>query len=174
MLERAVARAQKHRDVVRPDVSGREIQAAVAREITRNDYNRGDPRCRLAGVDRAGRRTIDRSLEGPVAVTHEHRDRVGVEVGDSQIEMAVAEVTRHDRVGVWADGKLRHRHRLKRAIAIALQNVDRAKTRCGHSQVDFAVAEIAGNDRGRIAVGEFDGLRGGEAAPVLVGQDRDV
>ena len=43
-------------------------------------------------------------LERPVAVAQEHRDIVGVGVGDGQVEMAVAEVARHDREGIRPDG----------------------------------------------------------------------
>ena len=39
----------------------------------------------------------DRGLKRPVAVAQEHRDIVGVGVGDGQVDMAIAEVARHDR-----------------------------------------------------------------------------
>ncbi len=88
-LEGAVAFAQEHGDVVGVDVSRGQVEAAVAVEIAGHESDR---RPCPAGDSR----TL-RGLERPVAVAQEHRDIVGVGVGDGQVEMAVAEVARHDR-----------------------------------------------------------------------------
>ena len=53
--------------------------------------------------DAGGCRGIDGGLERTVAVAHEHRNIVGVQVSDGQVDMAVAEITGHDRHGVHAD-----------------------------------------------------------------------
>ena len=97
-LEGAVAFAQEHGDVGGADVSRGQVEAAVAVEIARDDDRSRSTRRAAASI-----RRVDRGLKRPVAVAQEHRDIVGVGVGDGQVEMAVAEVARHDRGGIRPD-----------------------------------------------------------------------
>ena len=176
-LERAVALAQEHGDVGGADVSGGEVEAAVAVEIARHESRSGPypAATPLALMHAAGRRrTVDRGLERPVAVAQEHRDVVGVGVGDGQIEMAVAEVARHDRVGIRPDGKRRHRLGAnvpsplpcRMSTALVLESVTaRSRLPLPKSPATIDVGALPGSG---------DGLRGGEVSPALIGEDGDV
>ena len=155
-LERAVALAQEHGDVGGADVSRGQVKAAVAVEIARHEIDRGRPCRHAVGVDHAAacRRTVDGGLKRPVAVAQEHRDIVGVGVGDGQVEMAVAEVARHDRGGVRPDGERRHRLGWNVPSPLPFRISTTLVARVGHGQVEVTGAEVARHDRCRSAARE--------------------
>ena len=175
-LERAVALAKQHGDVGGADVSGGQVKAAVAVEIARDDIDRGRPCRHAACIDHAaaGRRTVDRGLKRPVAVAQEHRDIVGVGVGDGQIEMAVAEVARHDRVGVRPDGERRHRLGLERAVAVALQMSTALVLASVTARSRLPVPKSPATMRCRSAAREARWFAWPRNSPALIGQDGDV
>ena len=125
-LEGAVALAQEHGDVGGAEVSRGQVEAAVAVEIARDEIDRGRPRrTPLALITPLAVVLCDCGLERPVAVAQEHRDIVGVGVGDGQVELAVA-VSRppRSRTGFAPTGDRRQRLSPERAVAVALQDVN--------------------------------------------------
>ena len=149
-------------DVAGADVSRGQVEAAVSVEIARDQCDRARPH-----------RRVHCGLERAVAVAQQHRDIVGVGVGDSQVEMTVAEVARHDRGWVLPPTAIDLATETCRRRCLA--GYQRACVRVGHGQVEVTGAEVAGHDGRRSgACGELDGLQGGEIAPALIGQDGDV
>ncbi len=163
-LERAVAFAQEHGDVVGADVSRGQVEAAVAVEIARDQGERAPTPAAMC----------DRGLKRAVAVAQEHRDIVGVGVGDGQVEMAVAEVARHDRAGVRPDGERRRRAGTcrRRCLGGYPPRFGSSRSRPGRG----------GPCRSRpprwmsacSPSGSAIGRQGREIPPALIGQDGDV
>ena len=88
---------------------------------------------------------MHRGLKRPVAVAQEHRDIVGVGVGDGQVEMAVAVKSPATIDEGFAPTRIDD-GRAKRAVAVALQDINHAVARVGHGQVEVAGAEVARHD----------------------------
>ena len=114
--------------------------------------------------------------EVALAITPQDRDVAGAEVGDGQVEVAVAgEVARHDRRGSLPD-----RDRLgvgEVALAVARQDRDVALTRvgvgAGDGQVEVTGAGVDRRDRDGLQP-DRDRLGDREVALAVARQDRDV
>ena len=141
-LEAPVPPAQQHGNIVRQDLSGRKIEAAVAVNVGRGQ---AAPR---------GRHVADpqRHLlrERPVPTTQQEGNVGGTGVADRQVDATVA-------VKVALDEKVRTSFRgdarflLKRPVPIAHKQRYALGAGIGHGQVEYAIpVEVVGDDAQRL------------------------
>ena len=133
--EGAVALVEQHAQVAGAGVGGDHVELAVAVEVAEAHA--------LGRGARAGR-VVDVRLEGAVAVTEQHADRVRRLVADDEVELAVAvDVADGERPGVGAGGVVDGR--LEGAVAVTEQHADGVGRRILDDEVGLAVAVQVGD-----------------------------